>query len=76
MVKTVNLPVRKRRGLFAPLEWDLSSVLVEDTVIEQAGSMNRRSESNGIVRAGSLSRRLLSLFVIKTKRRIPGLELL
>lgn len=76
LVKTVNLPVRKRRMSFSGAEWDMSSAPGGRAVIEQAGSVNRRSESNGTFRAGSLSRRLLSLFVIMTKRRIPERSIL
>lgn len=76
LVKTVNLPEGKRRSLFAPFDWDVSSVLIEDTVIERAGFVSRRSESIKICRAGSSSRRFESLVVSMTTRRIPGLTFL
>jgi hypothetical protein len=55
---------------------DMSSVLVEDTVIEQAGFVSRRSESNKVVRAGSSRRRFESQVLHRGTWRIPGLELL
>jgi len=49
---------------------------IRPAVVERAGKESRRSESIKMCRAGSSSRRLLSLVVSMTTRRIPQLKVL
>lgn len=76
LVKTINIPARMSRLLFAGFEWECSSRHEEAAVVEQAGKVSRRSESNKSCRAGTLGRRLQSVVGLWTTVRIPGLRVL